>query len=373
MSSKPAAVIIVWVALLGGLLGSQEPSELDPLPVAQPPVQFPGTDVSPDELQKLQAALGLPPQFRSLISPTPIPVPQLLEAIPPEKMSLLNPSERLTSQKLLVRAFQNLGSSSSDLVKDVPHYLCPAFSEADSQRLSNLSVLQFEQIARLLGDFIRLYAQWYKGIPRRFKQGTLELTATPEERQAVLKNAESVFGEFSRFSESFQSQHALIEDTLKNYQCNIKDFLTFYDALFRFYSVYTVVPHTTTRDVRLTELTLAWVKWQNRFMEVVDVLRLYRLLVFEFGEYLEHTRAHPDSSLGLPFQHINIRMLGQLTSKYKRLTKGNERFIFYFRVLRKTIAGLEHSMKWDLPPLPYPKSAWLAGAAVSLLLILGLI
>jgi len=360
----------VWVALFGGHLASLESSDGDETPA---PSVVLSQDLSSEELEQLKASLGLPSQFRSLISTAPIPFAQLLDAVPPEKISTLSSAERLIAQKLVVRSFQNLGKKMSDLVKSVNHYTCPSFADSKSLRISTLSVLHFERIHKSLSEFMRIFALWYKGVPRRFKQDLEELTATPDERQTILSNAQSVSADFLRFAEGFEAQSAFIETELQEYQCNIKDFLGFYEALFRFYTVYTVVPQTTTRDVRLTELTVEWVLWQRRLMEVVDILRLFRTLIFEFGEFLDHARSKPDSPLVLSFQDINIRMLGQITSKFKRLNKASERFVDYFRVLRKTIAGLEHSVKWDLPPLQYPKSAWLVRAGVLLLVILRLI
>lgn len=361
--------IIVWLVSLSGVSCLSKPQRKLKKEKAVDSKKLTWLDkINEADFEALNKALLALAAIDKPLEKKPIPGDKVMTIFDQRVMEGLQPAEKSTALRLYS------GSIATDLTvftnfnKNAKTYTCPEYKEDTPMIITNLSVLNFERIRKSLGEFVKIYALWYKGTNLKFKGQNEINELKPEDALLIQGNANKILPKFTQFYQNFTGELDVFEKELEKYTCGIKDFLIFYDALFRFYTVYKEVPQSTTRDMRLTEVALVWVRWQKRFAGSVKIIRFLKVITEEFGEYLKYVESGQQTDFLLQFQSINLQILNTVTYCYKRLNEASSKYVAYFKVLRKSVAGLEHSIKWDLPPLLYPKNGWIVGA-----LIVGLI
>lgn len=357
--------IIVWLVSLSGVSGlSKAPRRLKKDKGVDPKRSEWLNKVSDSDLEALNQALLAIAAIEKPLEKKPIPGDKVMTIFDERALNALQPAQKLTALRMYSGSIANDLTVFSNSNKNSKEFKCPDYNEETQMRITNLNVLNFESIRKVLGNFVKIYSLWYKGTNLKFKRLNESEELTPEDALLIKANAIKTLPKYTEFSDTFNSEFKILESELEKYTCGIKDFLIFYDALFRFYTVYKEVPQSTTRDMRLTEMTLGWVRWQKRLAQSVRIIRFFKILTDEFGTYLKYVESGEQTDFLLQFQSVNLQILNTVAYCYKRLNEASAKFVVYFKVLRKAVAGLEHSIKWDLPPLLYPKNGGILRALV---------
>lgn len=269
-------------------------------------------------------------------------------------LNSLEVQNRIIAGKLISGFFNSSLKNLSQLKWELNSFECPKFENAKKLPLSKLTIVSYDQILASLLDYIKIFAAWYKNINKKFKIESSEVKMDKSDIENVKTILNEIQPKFNKFESDFSQYFDKFEKDLSMLQCSLKDFLIFYGALHRFYEVFIITPQSFSRDIRYSELVVDWSRWQRKIEKTVPFIRLFRSYTLIFREFIFYVKNGGDEKFIMTFQSLNIKSLNQMTKDYKRLSDETKRFELYFKTVRKTISGLEHIMKKDIPPIDRP-------------------
>ena len=314
-------------------------------------------EIKKEELENLSKSLKSFGTIKSNLVYKKIEMGEIMPTFPAKILLKLPTKERLTAGKLLFISVLSLNHKMSFLQTSSPHFKCEYNPKLNSQ-LSGLSVLDLESLMESYSDYIRIFSLWYNKVPALFKNRNKDFGILPSDILEIKNNAKKFSGEMIIFEEKFAVKYDNFLEKVDKLSCNIKDFVGFYGALYRFYSIYKKVPDSTTKDTRMNQLIVVWSEWREKVQSSIDGMAVLRFLTLQFREFLFYVENGVEESFLVGFQRVNIRSLGLLTAHFKFMTGQKIRYFEYFKKVRQVVSSLEYSMKLDLPPLLFPKTGY---------------
>ena len=310
--------------------------------------------VTPEEKAKLQSFIG------SAIDP----LAKDYSAIVTSKLSLaqLNsypPDIHIIASKIALQYVHHNMNKPIQISEYINSPECKIMTEEiPGQRPWTFDHNSFLKAERLILDFNDIYAKWFSSSPDVVKYRLYLKQSLSEEdvsaiRQHMLKHQKN----FADYFELFQAKIKPTMDEYRNGFCNLKNFLSYFELLPRFFATYKIVPDGFVKKIRFHDLGSLMGRFRRRIKFIFNLFARVELnlqIINEYYFYLKQTPSLEADQTSLPLYHdAMLDIVENAAEVVKGLCFVKSRLERYYIVLKFIIYSLEDAA--EIESLPFLK------------------
>lgn len=170
--------------------------------------------------------------------------------------------------------------------------------------LSQFDLSMYSDLRNLRQQFASIFDQVFRSLPNTFMK-RFELNFDREKnflKEDLVKALQKIKPEYINYRNTFSSKTKLIEEQLLKLECGMKDFMTFYSILPRFYWAYKKeIARSEKQEDFFTDLAILKSKWLINVNKALNQYYLLKSWVSIFGDIYLHLSNNPNDERSLEY------------------------------------------------------------------------